>query len=482
MDGVIDEVWIVFDPKGSLAETHHTQGSDMGLFGGLLGWEADDERLIDSATAIHEAGIKVHIEIRDYGAVHPNTYRLKLKNSVETRCMTAVSKGGGTIEIVEIDGVPLSIAGDCFETLVYISDSADGVFSFVSESVQAEEIRLCTGNETRIIEIKTNELLDDGIRTRLESEKPVFRIKRIAPVLSVLTRKETAVPFLDCDGLTAYNGGKNLELWELALHYEAARGNISQETVFETMRHIVSQMRDSISQGLKGTEFPDRILGWQSGNFKAQMDRNSLLEGGILNQIILYVTATMETKSAMGIIVAAPTAGSCGTLPGVCFGTADAMGLSEDDIVKALLAAGMIGIFISARSTFAAEVCGCQAECGAASGMAAAALVSLANGTTRQAVNAASMALQNIFGMVCDPVAKRVEVPCLGKNVLAASNAVASANMALADFDPVIPLDEVIEAMDRVGRSIPSGLRCTGRGGLSGTKAAKAIEEKLNEG
>jgi L-serine dehydratase len=139
MDGVIDEVWIAFDPKGSLAETHHTQGSDMGLFGGLLGWEADDERLIDSATAIHEAGIKVHIEIRDYGAVHPNTYRLKLKNSVETRCMIAVSKGGGTIEVVEIDGVPLSVAGDCFETLVYISGSAQGVFSFVSESVRRKK-------------------------------------------------------------------------------------------------------------------------------------------------------------------------------------------------------------------------------------------------------------------------------------------------------------------------------------------------------
>jgi L-serine dehydratase len=323
--------------------------------------------------------------------------------------------------------------------------------------------------------------LDDGIRTRLESEKSVFCIKTIAPVLSVLSRKETTVPFIDCDGMTAYNGGRNLKLWELALRYEAARGDISPETVFEKMRHIGSLMRGSIAQGLKGTVCTDRILGWQSGNFKAQMERNILLDGGILNRIILYVTATMETKSAMGIIVAAPTAGSCGTLPGVCLGASDATGLSENDIVKALLAAGLIGVFISARSTFAAEICGCQAECGAASGMAAAALVSLANGTTRQAVNAASMALQNIFGMVCDPVAKRVEVPCLGKNVLAASNAVASANMAIADFDPVIPLDEVIEAMDRVGRSIPGELRCTGRGGLSGTKTAKAIEKQLDE-
>ncbi|MBW1995873.1 MAG: L-serine ammonia-lyase, iron-sulfur-dependent, subunit alpha, partial [Deltaproteobacteria bacterium] len=146
---------------------------------------------------------------------------------------------------------------------------------------------------------------------------------------------------------------------------------------------------------------------------------------------------------------------------------------------KALLAAGMIGVFISEHSTFAAELCGCQAECGAGSGMAAAALVTLAGGTLDQALAATSMALQNIFGMVCDPVANRVEVPCLGKNILAVSNALASANMALADFDPVIPLDEVIEAMDRVGRSIPCELRCTALGGLSVTKTSLRIQEEL---
>jgi L-serine dehydratase len=144
-----------------------------------------------------------------------------------------------------------------------------------------------------------------------------------------------------------------------------------------------------------------------------------------------------------------------------------------------MLAAGMIGVFIAAHSTFAAEVGGCQAECGAGSGMAAAALVALARGHTRQAVAAASMALQNVLGMVCDPVANRVEVPCLGKNVLAASNALSCANMALADFDPVIPLDEVIETMDKVGKSIPSELRCTALGGLSITKASKEIEKRL---
>jgi L-serine dehydratase len=148
-------------------------------------------------------------------------------------------------------------------------------------------------------------------------------------------------------------------------------------------------------------------------------------------------------------------------------------------MARALLAAGMIGVFICARSTFAAEVCGCMAECGSAAGMAAAALATLAGGSARQAVDAASMALQNTMGLVCDPVAGRVEVPCLGKNVLAAANALACANMALAGYDAVIPLDEVIAAMDRTGKSLPMELRCTGLGGLSTTSTSNAIERRL---
>jgi L-serine dehydratase len=209
------------------------------------------------------------------------------------------------------------------------------------------------------------------------------------------------------------------------------------------------------------------------------MHGGRLLDSGMLNTMILYVSALMEVKSAMGVIVAAPTAGSCGGLPGAVIGAAERMGLSEDHMAHAMLAAGMIGVFICARSTFAAEVCGCMAECGSGSGMAAAALVTLAGGSARQAVDAASMALQNTLGMICDPVANRVEVPCLGKNVLAASNALACANMALAGYDAVIPLDETIAAMDRVGKSLPMELRCTTLGGLSITATSQALEKKL---
>ncbi len=210
-----------------------------------------------------------------------------------------------------------------------------------------------------------------------------------------------------------------------------------------------------LHEGLRGTDYTDRILHSQSPMFRKKMDQGHLLGGELTNRIIMYTTAVMEVKSAMGLIVAAPTAGSCGTIPGALLGTATSLGLPQNRVVEALLSAGMIGIFIARHATFAAESGGCQAECGAASGMAAAALVSMAGGSLEQSLAASSIALQNSLGMICDPIANRVEAPCLGKNVLAAMNALSSANMALADYQHLIPLDEVITDHER-GRSQPA--------------------------
>jgi L-serine dehydratase len=281
--------------------------------------------------------------------------------------------------------------------------------------------------------------------------------------------------------MLVYNEDRKFDLWELAVVYESIRGNISAEEVFNRMRDICKIMQESILKGIEGTDYRDRILGYQSGVFKEKMENQILLEAGILNQMILNITAMMEVKSSMGVIVAAPTAGACATLPGALIGVANMMDVNEDELTKAMLASSVIGIFIAIHSTFSAELGGCQAETGSAGGMAAAGLVHLGNGNLQQAISAASMTLQNTFGLICDPVGNRVEVPCLGKNVMGASNALSSANMALANFNAVIPLDEVIKAMYEVGKSLPRELRCTALGGLSITKTSKMIQKKLDK-
>ncbi|MBN2131099.1 MAG: L-serine ammonia-lyase, iron-sulfur-dependent, subunit alpha [Sedimentisphaerales bacterium] len=479
MDGDIEAVSVEFDRHGSLATTHASQGSDMGLFGGLLGWEATDERLADAAGAIGAAGVEVSITIDDFGFTHPNTYRLILNNARQRHTLTALSTGGGMIEIVEIDGFVVSMVGDYAETLLFVRTGGREIANRLAEAACCDEILVHTHDGAELVECKGQEFVPEAALAALEPEREVLAVKRLRPVLPVLSRARLEVPFATCKGMFRCQGNRDVPLWKLAATYEAARGNLSEPDVLERMLAIVRTLRTSLAQGLEGTEYRDRILGYQCGRFAQHIENASLLDAGMLNRIILYVTALMEVKSAMGVIVAAPTAGACAALPGAVLGAADAVGRSDDDAARAMLAGGIVGVFIATGSTFAAEVAGCQAECGAASGMAAAALATLGAGSAEQAVAAASMALQNSFGMVCDPVANRVEVPCLGKNVMAASNALACANMALAGYDPVIPLDEVIEAMDRVGRSLPHELRCTALGGLSVTGTSKAIEARL---
>ena len=179
--------------------------------------------------------------------------------------------------------------------------------------------------------------------------------------------------------------------------------------------------------------------------------------------------------------MAAPTAGSCGTLGGTVKAMCDYRKLDEEKKILAYFAAGMIGVFIAEGPGFSAEAFGCQVECGAASSMTAAALADLAGGSVKHAVDAASMALQNMIGLICDPIADRVEAPCLGKNISAAMNALSSSTMALSGFDAVIPLDQVIQSVYNVGKTIPFELRCTGKGGLSVTPRALEIKEQLNK-
>jgi L-serine dehydratase len=422
MNREIANVLIEFDTNGSLPSTHESQGSDMGLFGGLLGWNADDERLPESRAALIAAGTNIEIRYIDSHDPHPNTYRLTLTNAQERHTMIAISTGGGMIEVLEIDGQKVSMDGGALE---------------------------------------------------------VFAGRTLNPVLPVLSRPDATLPFRSCAELMTLDAGRAIPLWKWAVTYEMTRGDLTEREVIAMMVDIVRILRKSIAQGIAGTTYHDRVLGHQSGKFAAMMQSGGLLNGGALNRAVLYVTALMEVKSAMGVIVAAPTAGACAALPASVIAIAEEMQQDEEAMARAMLAAGAIGVFIAGPWTFAAEVGGCQAEGGSAAAMAAAALVTLAGGNLTQATSAASMALQSMLGLICDPVAARVEVPCLGKNIIAASNALSCANIALAGYDQVIPFDEVVDAARRVSERMPREHRCTSLGGLATTPTAIRLSAEL---
>ena len=482
MDGDIQDVLVEFDRNGSLPTTHESQGSDMGLFGGLLGWDAADERLPGSPQALRTSGVRIRIEIVDAADVHPNTYRLTLQSARERHSLVAVSTGGGMMEVISVDDFPVSLFGDYHETLLWLDGDGRAVAQRIGELVEVDEVILHEVKGRQLVEIKAARFLTDETITALRQLAPIRQAKRLSPVLPVLSRRGMSVPFTTCAEMLGHDAGRNMPLWKLAVAYEQARGNLTGAEILAKMVDIVRILRRSIQQGIAGTHYDDRVLGYQCGKFNTLMASGRLLDGGALNRIVLYVSALMEVKSAMGVIVAAPTAGACAALPGAVLALGEEMKLPEEQMGQALLASGIIGAFIATRWTFAAEVGGCQAEGGSAAAMAAAALVTLAGGTLHQAVAAASLALQSMLGLICDPIANRVEAPCLGKNVMAAANALACANMALADYDPIIPFDEVVETAQRVANQMPRELRCTALGGLSITPTSKAIEQRLAAG
>ena len=471
-----------YDPNGSLVTTHKEQGTDLGLYSGILGWEPAAERLPTFPPEMERQGIEIIINYVSYDAPHPNYYRLDLIGESGTSYfLDATSTGGGMIEMQAIDGFPFPGQGDLHDIVFWLSQKP-GEDSYEPSALAraAEKISWSEGVDgDGLLRFSSRTTPSQKEIEAMANELGATRARLLPAVLPILSRKTVDVPFTRCGEMLDHPDFGERPLWESAAGYEAARGGISQDEVLEKMKALAKIMAGAVENGLAGTTYADRILPSQSPGFTKAEAEGRLIPADINNRIIRYVSAIMEVKSSMGVIVAAPTAGSCGAMPGAVLAIVDAIGATEEERAKALLIAGLIGVWIARDSTFAAEEGGCMAECGSGSAMAAAAIVHLAGGTTAQQLSAASMALQNSFGMVCDPIANRVEAPCLGKNIMAASNALSCANMALGGYDHLIPFDEVVIAMSKVAHQIPRELRCTNLGGLSITPTADRIAKRL---
>lgn len=273
----------------------------------------------------------------------------------------------------------------------------------------------------------------------------------------------------------------NSSIGQAMIKYEANLKQISEEEVLEKMKYNWTVMKESIQTGI---EEPKKSKGGLIGG-EARMlfdycnAGKTLLSGKNVMEAVSYAMAVAEVNATMGRIVACPTAGSCGIVPGVLKKIQEVDELADEQIATALMTCAGIGMVIAHRASVSGAVGGCQAECGAASAMAAAAAVELRGGTPAQAGEACAMVIKNVMGLVCDPVAGLVEVPCAKRNAMGASLAMVMADMALAGVKSVIPVDEVITAMGSVGRSLPESLRETARGGLAVTPTGLALNEKI---
>lgn len=268
---------------------------------------------------------------------------------------------------------------------------------------------------------------------------------------------------------------------EVMIQQESEVMNRPREEIFEEMRGHLRVMEEAIQRGLTEEIRSNSGLSGGDASRLDQYIKNApfLLSGETVLTAVSRATAVSEVNAAMGVIVATPTAGACGILPGTISTAGQKLSASEDAKVRALFTAGAIGYTIANNACISGAAGGCQAEVGSATAMAAAAVVEMAGGTPTQSAEAVAIALKNMLGLVCDPVAGLVEAPCVKRNAMGAAIAMVAADMAMAGIKSVIPTDEVISAMYKIGRDMPVSLRETALGGLAATDTGRALERRI---
>ena len=272
-----------------------------------------------------------------------------------------------------------------------------------------------------------------------------------------------------------------IPFWQVILETDMEQRQVTAEQSMEKMRVTWQAMLESVT-AYQGTERSrSGLVGGDGEKMRHYVESGKGLGGAYLREVVATALSVGESNACMRKIVAAPTAGACGVLPAVLVPLYQAGMVSEEQILQALYAASGIGAVIGYRACIAGAAGGCQAEIGTASAMAAGALTSIQGGSAVQIGHAVAMALKNLLGLVCDPVAGLVEVPCVKRNVVGAVNAVSCADMAMAGIESRIPVDEVIDCMGEVGRRIPVELRETALGGLAATPTGKAVKERMEQ-
>ncbi|HDG8475290.1 TPA: L-serine ammonia-lyase, iron-sulfur-dependent, subunit alpha [Staphylococcus aureus] len=273
----------------------------------------------------------------------------------------------------------------------------------------------------------------------------------------------------------------NMSFADIMVKEEMELSGKSRDEVRAQMKQNLDVMRDAVIKGTTGdgVESVTGYTGHDAAKLRDYNETHHALSGYEMIDAVKGAIATNEVNAAMGIICATPTAGSSGTIPGALFKLEKTHDLTEEQMIDFLFTSALFGRVVANNASVAGATGGCQAEVGSASAMAAAAAVAIFGGSPEASGHAMALAISNLLGLVCDPVAGLVEIPCVMRNAIGSGNALISADLALAGIESRIPVDEVIEAMDKVGRSLPASLRETGLGGLAGTPTGEAIKRKI---
>lgn len=278
---------------------------------------------------------------------------------------------------------------------------------------------------------------------------------------------------------------KNIPIWKYTLLEEIEKNGETEKIILNRLKRSLNVMREAAEYGLTHeVSSVSGLIGKDAVKVYKYAKNNDTICGNFLVMAMARALSCSEVNAAMGKIVAAPTAGSCGILPAVIITTGEKYNKSEEELVRALLTASGIGIIIAKNATLAGAEGGCQAECGSASAMASGAIVEMLGGSPKEALDASAIVIKNILGLVCDPIAGLVEVPCAKRNIGGTVSALSTADLVLSGVESKIPFDDCVDAMYKIGKQMPCELRETAMGGLAITKTGmklKAMIQSKNE-
>jgi L-serine dehydratase len=470
---------LLFDAGGSYGKVYREQGSDLAFATGLMGWPITDGRFHRSLEMARAQGVEIAFRVGSLPvAEHPNEVRMTLAGtSGGSLALQGRSVGGGAIELHTLEGWPVLFSGSAHEVA---AEMEAGAASAAAEILGADGAALAAPERRSrdglaLVTAHRSAALPEELRVRLAGLPGLRRLWQAQPIMLV---KRGRAPFASAAEMVEQSRSQRLSAGGLGVAYEAGVLGAPEELVRSAMASRLSVMLGSVEQGQGPEAPPMQLLQPTAGRILAAEAAHRAAFGGLHTRVAARSMAAMNVNCGMGVVCAAPTAGSAGVIPGVMATLLGELGLDQTAGVRCLFAAGLIGAIMGERATFAAEVAGCQVEIGAAGAMAAAAVVEAAGGSAAQAADAAAVCFQNTMGSVCDLVQGVVEIPCHTRNAVAASSAFVVADLVMGGYQNPIPLDETIDAVYAVGRMLPSELRVTSLGGLAVAPSALGLKKR----
>lgn len=470
-----------FTLYNSFSTTHDGHGTDRALVAGMLGMDPDDPGIRDSFDRARTAGLVWKFvyapESRGQG-LHPNTVDIDMWDAEGAQTsVRGESVGGGRARLVLVNGVSVNLTGAMHALFVAHRD-VPGMLAGMTRALGEASINIAHMSSYRTTPGKLAYAVFE-----MDTEPSAQVVDRIAaaPDVYSATLVRKVGDEAPSDGFSSLEFNSGADLLSLCRDKSCSIGALMRAREHDlrgegragaSMERVVQVMREETRGPLRD---PQKTLGGMIGGNAARMaTAGAGLLGDVMGRAASYALATLERSASMGVIVAAPTAGASGVLPAALLSSVQQLGSSEEELEEALYCAAAVGALIERNASVSGAEGGCQAEVGSAAAMGAAAVAQLLGADPQTCLDAATTAIANLLGLVCDPVRGLVEVPCQVRNVIGAADAISAAQLAVAGVVLPLPFDEAVDAMREVGRALPSSLRETARGGLAAQPSAQS--------